>query len=101
MHKRRVVIGARAGVEHRVGGMRAGDSPAFGGKRGDRRLDDLDLLAAELAAFAGMRVEAGHGEPRLGDPELALKPAQRRSAARFDQALLRRPSDVVRAADAW
>ena len=24
-------------------------------ERGDRRLDDLDLLAAERAAFAGMR----------------------------------------------
>ena len=56
-------------MEHGVGGMGAGHSPAFGGKRGNRGRDDLDLFAAELAAFAGMRVEAGHGEPRLGDPE--------------------------------
>ena len=65
--ERRVVICARAGMEHRVGGMRTGDSPALGRKRSDCRLDDLDLLGAELAAFAGVRVEAGDGEPRFGE----------------------------------
>jgi hypothetical protein len=55
-------------------------------KRGDRRLDDLDLLAAEQAAFAGMRIEPGNRQPRLGDSEIALEPAQRRPPARFDQA---------------
>ena len=68
--------------------MRAGHSPAFGGKRGNRGRDDLNLFAPELAAFAGMRVEPGHGEPRLGNPEMALKPAQCCAAARFDQALV-------------
>ena len=40
----------------------------------------------ELAAFAGVRIEAGDREARLGDPEIALQPAQRGPAARFDQA---------------
>ena len=56
--------------------MRAGDSPAFGRERGDRRLDDLDFLAAERAAFARVRIETGDGEARLGDSEIALEPAQ-------------------------
>ena len=83
--QRRIIVGARAGVEHGVGGVGAGHPPALGRERGDRRLDDLDFLAAELAAFAGMRVEAGDREPRLGDAEVALQPAQCRAAARFDQ----------------
>ena len=65
-------------MEHRVGRMRTRHSPAFGRKRCDRRLDDVDFLAAELAAFAGVRIETGHGEARLGDPEIALEPAQAR-----------------------
>ena len=32
-----------------------------------------------------MRVEPGDREPRLRDPEVALEPAKRRPAARFDQ----------------
>ena len=68
-------------MEHRVGRVRAGDPPALGGKRGDRRLDDLDFLASELAAFAGMRIEAGDREPRLGNAEVALQSAQCRASA--------------------
>jgi hypothetical protein len=40
----------------------------------DRRDDDVDLLAAERAALAGMGVEPGDREPRPLDPELAPKP---------------------------
>jgi hypothetical protein len=72
-------------VEHGVGGVGAGHPPAFGAQRLDRRLDDLDLLAAERAAFAGMGIEPGDREPRLGDPEIALQAAQRRPPARLDQ----------------
>ena len=40
----------------------------------------------ERAAFAGMGVEAGDGEPRLGDAELALQPADRGAALGDDRA---------------
>ena len=36
----------------------------------DRRLDDLDLVAAEQPFFAGVRIEPGHANFRLGDAEL-------------------------------
>ena len=98
--QRRVIIGPAPGVEHGVGGVGAAHPPAFRGERGDRRLDDLDLLAAERAALAGMRVEAGDGEPRLGDAEIALKAAQRRAAARFDQRS-RELSPTRRASGRW
>ena len=45
-------------VKHRVGAERAGDVEALGRGRIDRGLDDVDLLAAEQPAFAGMRVQA-------------------------------------------
>ena len=65
--------------------MRASYSPAFGGERGDRGLDDLDLLAAKLTAFARMRIEARHSEPGLGDPKIALQAAKRCAAPSLDQ----------------
>ena len=54
-------------VKHGVGAERAGDVDALGHRRIDRGLDDLDLLAAEQAAFAGMRIEAADGDLRRGD----------------------------------
>ncbi len=89
----RVVAGASFGVEHGVGGHRSGHLPALGTKRVDRRLDQLDLLAAERAAFAGMGIERRHREARLGDPEIALQAAQGGTAARFDQVGAKRGGD--------
>ncbi len=83
--ERGIVIRPGLFVEHGVGRVRAGDGPAFRRERGDRRLDDLDLLPAERPAFAGMGVESGHGEPRPGDPEIALEAAKRCAPARFDE----------------
>ena len=54
-------------VKHRVGAERPGDRETVGRRRIDRRLDDVDLLAAEQPAFTGMRVEAAHGDLRRGD----------------------------------
>ena len=42
-----------------------------GARVGDRRRDDVDLLAAEVAAFAGVRIEPAHGDARRGDAELS------------------------------
>ena len=84
--KRGVVIGPGGGVEHGVGRVGAGHPPALGPQRLDRGNDQFDLLAPQRAAFAGMGIESGHRQPRVGNPEIALQAAQRRPAARFDQA---------------
>ena len=52
-------------MEHDVGRMRAAHVIAFLAQPLDRRHDDVDLLAAERAVLAGMRVEAGDGDARL------------------------------------
>ena len=44
-------------------------------QRGQHRFDHVDFLAAEMAGFAGVRIEAEHRDHRLGDAEVA---AQRR-----------------------
>src|SRR6185295_20245441 len=80
-----VVVGPGTRMKHGVGGVGTGYSPAFGGKGSDRGFDDVDLLASELPRFTRVRVEAGNGEPRLGDPEIALEATQRRAPARFNQ----------------
>ena len=67
---RGVVAGARRGVEERVGGVRAGEGEAFGAEAGDDRCDDLELLAAHGAAFAGVGVEAGDGDAGGGEAEV-------------------------------
>ena len=70
---RDVVAPARRGMEHRVGRHRAGDVDAGFAQRFDRGRDDLDILAADRAVLAGMRVEAGDREARPGDAEIALQ----------------------------
>ena len=86
--KRGIVVGPRRRMEQGVGGVGSGHPPALRSQRGDRRLDDLDFLAAERAAFTGVRIEPGDGEARVGDAEIALQPAKDGPAARFDEVLL-------------
>ena len=74
---RGVVARARALVEQRVGGMRTGNVKALGSRRRYCRSDDLDLLAAQPAVLAGMRVEARHGEARALDAEIAAEDPRR------------------------
>ena len=54
--------------------MSAGSGPirshAFAAQAFEHRDDDVDFLAAEMAAFAGMRIEAEHGDARIGDAEI-------------------------------
>jgi hypothetical protein len=45
----------------------------LGAEPGDGRGDDLDLLAAERAALAGVRVQRGHRQSGALDAEVALQ----------------------------
>ncbi len=62
-----VIAGARGRVEHRVGGVGAGDVVAVAAQRFDQVGDPVDLLVAHLATFARMGVEPGHGYARRGN----------------------------------
>jgi hypothetical protein len=53
-----VVARALRGHEGSVGGQRAEQVQAFGAQRVEQRDDDVELLAAQVAAFAGVGVEA-------------------------------------------
>ena len=64
-------------VKHGVGAERAADGDPRGDRGLDRRLDDVDLLAPEQPAFAGMRVETADGDLRAVDAH----PRSVRSAA--------------------
>ena len=54
-------------MKHGVGAKRAGDGDTVGHRRINGGVDDLDLLAAEQAAFAGMGVQAADRNPRCGN----------------------------------
>jgi hypothetical protein len=55
---------ARAGV---------GDVEAGAAQEGGGRVDDLDLLAADLAVLARVRIDAAEADAWLGDAEVAHK----------------------------
>ena len=59
----------RGGRECRVRRQRAGDSDAACREGLDRRPDHVDLLAAEVAAFPGVRVEAAYEDAGGRDAE--------------------------------
>ncbi len=60
----RVVAAAAQVHEHRVARHRPLDVFAASRKLRDQRLRDVDVLPTEDPAFAGMRVERRHGDPR-------------------------------------
>ena len=60
------------GLEQGVGGIGAAHIDALLAQVGERGFDNLDFFAAEVTAFAGMRVEAGHQNTRGGDAEFVL-----------------------------
>jgi hypothetical protein len=64
----------RLGVEHGVGRQGADDVEAFFANMLDCGYEQVDFFAAHIAAFAGMRVETGNRQTRIGDTEIALQP---------------------------
>jgi len=77
-----VGIGQACGVEQRVRGQRTFQAKALGTQGIEHRAQDLDLLAPEMTALAGVRVEACDENARTGDAETAhevcMQDAQRR-----------------------
>ena len=82
---RGVVPAARGGVEHRVGGQRSAQVHAFAAQPVQHRNDHLDFLAADLAAFARMRVQPRHGQPWRGQAELRDQRRMGDADARLEQ----------------
>ena len=62
----RIGFAQALGIEKRVGGQRPDDVVARGAQRVEHRRDDFDFLAAEMAGFAGVRIQARdeHARPR-------------------------------------
>ena len=60
-------------MEHGVGRDRPADVEALAAQALDCGDDDVDILAAERAILARMRIEAGYRDPRLVDAELSLQ----------------------------
>ena len=57
--------------EQGVGGQRANQREPFAAQEVEHGFDHFDFLTAEVAGFASVRVEAGDGDARLSDAELA------------------------------
>ena len=86
IHADRAVIGlARGVVEHGVRRQRAASLDALGAQGFDGRRDDVDLFGAERAVFAGMRIEAGDDEARMGEAETGLQILDHDAGGRDDQ----------------
>ena len=62
-------------------GKRTGHVVAGGAQRGDRRRDDVDLLAAEVPALAGVRVQAADGDARRRRARTSRRARRRRCAS--------------------
>jgi hypothetical protein len=71
-----VVARPRLVMEHRVGGQGPDRIDTLLAQHVDRRADDGLVLRADRPAFAGMRIEAGNGEPRrLAMPKRCFRSA--------------------------
>jgi hypothetical protein len=64
--------------------MGAGHGDAFGAQLGDGGSDDVDVLAPQHAAFAGVRVETGDSQARMRNAEVVLQ-RRRRNAHGLEQ----------------
>ncbi len=71
--QRDVIAGAGTRMKHGIGRQRPEGVDAFRAQRLDRRAHHGLVLLAHGTAFAGMRVEAGDGQPRLLQPETVLQ----------------------------
>ena len=68
-----VELGPRSLMEQAVGRGRTPGVDAELPQRRDRRSDDLHVLTANRPIFARVRIEAGNGEARSLDPEVAAQ----------------------------
>ena len=86
IHADRAVIGlARGGVEQGVRRQRAANRDALGAQGFDGRRDDVEIFGAERAVLAGMRVEAGDDEARMGEAETGFQIPDHDAGGRDDQ----------------
>ena len=83
-----IVTGTGGGVEQRIGGVRPGDRDVLRAQASQRRHDDVDILATDVAPFTGMRIEAGDGDAWRGEAEPRRKIAGH-DAHRLDDQVLR------------
>ena len=72
--ERRVVVPARPVVKQRIRRGGSVDTESVPAQDVDRGSDDLDLLAPQMPALAGMGVETRDREPRRADPEIVFEP---------------------------
>ena len=80
VHAERGIALARARAWNMVG-QRARAQHALRDQGRDCGFDDLDFLATQCSAFAGVWIERCHRQPRLGDSEIALQAAERRASS--------------------
>ena len=73
------------GLEKRVGRIRAVDIHAAGAQCFQRGDDDVDFFMPQMAAFAGMRVEAGNEDIRVFHAEFAAQILRENGGHRFNQ----------------
>ena len=66
-------MGAGTRCEHGVGRIRAEHGDAFFGEQLHRRTDNAALLVTHCTILAGMRIETGEGEARIGDAEITVQ----------------------------
>ena len=69
-------------------------------QRVERRRDDFDLLAAEMAGLAGVRIEAADQDARRSECEAAAQIAVEDAQHSLQQVAGDRRADVLAAADA-
>ena len=89
----RVELAGGGAAEHRVGRNRPADVDAAGAAACDRRREHLPLLSADQAVLAGVRIQAGQGQPRPRRPE-ARKLGVRQGDGRLQPAARQQPRHV-------
>jgi hypothetical protein len=61
-----IALGENGWRKHRVSRIGAGQMHALGAQLIENRRNDLDFFHTEITTFAGMRIEAGNEDARLG-----------------------------------
>ena len=80
----RVAVLQIFGGKQGIGRQRPAQVHAFGAQAGQGRLDDVDFLAAQVAALARVRVKATHQYARVGNAELVAHVGMQDTGYTFD-----------------